>query len=114
MSCTDCNGDCPLDLREMAVICGVCIHRRNRTNDRGVKVSFCSVDGVAIRDRKTCPRGKFSEGTGITRFAGMAVYRVPKLTRWLAWALLPSHPKPGRWKSCGCMVVLKDWWTSLA
>lgn len=109
MSCTDCNGDCPLDLREMAVICGVCADNENTTID-GVKVSLCTIDGVKIKDRKTCPRGKFKAGTGITRFAGMAVYRVPKLTRWLAWALLPSHPKPGRWRACGCWKWARDLW----
>jgi len=113
MSCTNCNGDCPLDLREKAVICAMCPDNETSFID-GVKVSLCSIDGVEIQDRKSCPRDKFKDGTGLTKFAGIVVYRVPRLTRWAAWLIMPEHPRPSRWRACGCFKALRDRWPRLS
>lgn len=108
MSCTTCQGECPLSVREIALMCWTCSHRRDTVDAKGVKVTSCTIDGIELQDRKTCQRGYFGKD-GITRLFGVRFYRVPKPIRWLFWLTHWNYP-PSYFRACGCLKRLRDWW----
>ena len=79
----------------------------------GVKVTICTIDRGEVVNRKTCPRDKFREGTGLTQSLLGTVYRVPYWARVWIWLCHPAHPLPSSFKGCGCIKVLKDWWAEV-
>ncbi len=108
MSCTDCQGDCPLSVREIAAMCWACSKRRT-IDDKGVKVTLCTVDGIELQSRNGCPRGYFGSN-GITRLFGVKFYRVPMPVRLAFWAFHWKY-HPSYFRACGCVKVIRDWWT---
>jgi len=80
----------------------------------GVKVTACTIDRMEVSGRKTCPRDKFREGTGLTQSLGLTCYRVPMDTRLWIWLRHPAHPHPSSFRGCGCWKWARDLWERAA
>jgi len=105
----------PIDLSK-ALTCHTCLwaeHGPSAMNDGAIS---CTIDNKPVAGRQTCPKGKWREVVGVTECKSLGVwfYGAPFWKRFLVMAFKESRPKYNAFSGCGCVRVLKDWWTSLA
>lgn len=76
----------------------------------------CTIDGLPVVGRNTCPKGKFSvhNGETICKSLGIWHYGAAWWQRLIVMFLKTSRPKYNTFGGCGCVVVLKDLTTILS
>lgn len=101
--------DTPADVLTKAARCHLCLYSEHLPDAVNQGATLC-YDGVPIVGRSVCPRGYF-DSTGIVRWMGIRWYGLPIFMRVFLYLFKRSHPKISSWNSCGCVVVIKDFWT---
>lgn len=107
MSCGGCTPSG--DWRTHVAACLFCHHA---TVEKAMPVQ-CTLDGRSVADHMdgSCPIGRTKDG--LVRFAGLWWYGLPAPHRVWLWAFHKSHPGVSSWAGCGCVKVLKDFWSSI-
>ncbi len=89
--------------RDRAAMCFACVGRE--------PVCCMTREPVVLHIHgKPCPLNRHPVD-GIVQWRDIEWYGVPAPIRW--WIFLRAGHKPSRYAGCGCVRVLKDWWTRI-